>query len=121
MDAIQDEFYCTRTDVLIWGQYEALSEVCHNGVGWLWDGTRLRCKSASTLPRDNPDGVSHYALFGNDLYYAKARGWYNSARHTCTLQTRSNSERIASADMMPDRLYRALTLRFGIDVRFLVI
>lgn len=113
---IQEEFFICRPDELVWARLEALEDVCHTGIGWIWDGTSLRCKDSAKQAKIDEHGASHYGLFQEEIYRVKVRGWFNPEKKTCTLQSREHIE----PDTMGERLYRALVSRFGKDIRFVI-
>lgn len=99
---------------------EVECEDLHDGVAWIWDGERLRCKNSRNMERDE---VCHYNLFGDICYVAPCRGWYipEKRRLSISVNGRYGPSGFTSLELMPEQLYKALINRFGNKIRMLLI
>lgn len=113
-----DKFGDSIREEALYSTLHAVSELCHQGVGWIWDGCSLQAKEAELGEDYEQWGASHYALFGEAANKAWVRGWYCPVKQHCTIQ--SGYRQITSSDEIPESLYRKLINRFKTIKRWVV-
>lgn len=89
----------------------AASGWLHRFTAWIWDGMSLKVKN---VPDGEDEESCHYTLFGDVIYRAPFRGWFNPRSRILSLMSRERD--VIESCQIPERLYRRLIDKFGKDI-----